>query len=144
MIATTLTSLFLVYSELYGLPIGLLQAICTVESNLDEDAINLNDGGWGNHSLGICQVGYKTAVSIGLSPDRRNCTSSSIARLSKCKLLDVETNINYAAKYLAGQLDRYKGDRNKAISAYNAGSYSTRNKAYVRKVLKQLNARHRD
>jgi soluble lytic murein transglycosylase-like protein len=118
---------------MHSLPKGLLQAICTVESNLDPDAINMNDGGYGNHSLGLCQVGYLTALKLGMKPDR-NCKSSSLGRLAKCELMKPEVNIMYASAYLSGQLTRYHDNVNKSISAYNAGSYSRSNQAYVRKV----------
>ena len=134
----TILTLFLQFTSQYDLPPGLLQAICTAESNLDIDAVHMNDGGWGNHSLGICQVGYHTAIKLGMERDKRNCQASSIRKLAKCVLMQPEINIMYAAKYIAGQLARYHGNVIKSISAYNAGSYTKRNWKYVQRVQRNL------
>lgn len=116
-----------------GIPKGLLVAVCSAESDLDPNSVNMNDGGYSNHSLGLCQVSYRTARELGL-PEDKNCTSSNVTKLKECSLLDIRTNIKYASMYLSKQLSRYKGNTTKAISAYNAGSFSTKNTKYVTRV----------
>lgn len=96
-----------------------MSSICFVESSHKVDAINPHDGG--STSLGVCQVKLQTAKLVGY-------------RGSEKDLLDPALNIYYSAKYLRKQLDRYKGDIPKAISAYNAGKYRESNQLYVKKV----------
>ena len=51
------------------------------------------------------------------------------------QLSSPDTNIEYAAKYLAYQLKRYNGNYEKAIVSYNRGSYSNEGKrSYSGKV----------
>lgn len=102
-----LTALFIAASLTYGIPQGLLEAICYVESNHNPMAVTHRDGG--SASLGICQVKYKTARFMGFKGQPNG-------------LLKPEVNIEYAAKYLSYQLKRYKGNYAKAITAYNKGS----------------------
>jgi len=52
-------------------------------------------------------------------------------------LIKPEVNIKYGVAYLRYQYDRYK-DVSKAISAYNAGSYTTANLAYVNSVWEKM------
>jgi soluble lytic murein transglycosylase-like protein len=59
----------------------------------------------------VCQVKLGTARLMGFKGKEQ-------------QLIDPKTNINYAAKYLAYQLKRYKGDYKKAIVSYNRGSYN--------------------
>lgn len=110
----------------------VLYSLCNVESNLNPAAVNKHDGGPGQHSLGLCQVKYTTARLMGMPADR-NCVNSH--KLRRCSLMQPEINATYAAAYLRYQLDRYRGNIRKAISAYNAGTYTRRNSKYVRKVL---------
>ena len=125
------TEIFQQASRQYDLPKYLLQAICIVETGLRPNLINVNDGGPGQHSFGICQVRYSTALELGFAPNPNCVTLSS----TSCRLLQVGVNINLAAKYLDKQMRRYSGDLEKAISAYNAGSATNRNPRYVAKVL---------
>lgn len=71
--------------------------------------------------MGVCQIKLQTARLVGYTGKEKD-------------LLDPGLNIYYAGKYLKKQLDRYKGDIPKAVSAYNAGTYRTSNEAYVDKV----------
>ncbi len=146
MLKTTLTALVIAYSShTFGLdlpsyiaevekqlqlPKNSLRAICTVESNLNPDAINVNDGSVGRHSFGICQVQAPTAELMGF---KFKCEEGSV-----CLLMHPSININIAGLYLQRQLTRYKGDLKKAISSYNAGSWTKKNIAYVNKVMKEM------
>src|SRR5690606_8940845 len=49
-------------------------------------------------------------------------------------LEDMERNIQYGVAYFLWQLERYQGDIEKAISAYNAGTATAANRAYVEGV----------
>lgn len=117
-----------------GVDPALLRAICFVESSFRTKAVNHDDGGADNHSIGLCQVSIETARVLG-SLSSREVTHCQALR-PNCPLFDPLINAALAARYLRYQLDRYSGDEAKAISAYNAGSAITGNRRYVRKVLK--------
>lgn len=106
----------------FDLPENLLKSVCYVESNHNINAINYNDGH--GHSMGVCQIKYKTAKWLGFKGTEN-------------QLMRPEVNIYYAAKYLRKNLDRYGGDVKKALIAYNRGNAKglTRTK-YSDKVLK--------
>jgi len=72
-------------------------------------------------TYGLMQLQERTARSHGLK--------GSVANL-----LNPETNIKVGTNYYATQVKRYR-DWTKAISAYNAGHATTRNKAYVNDVM---------
>ena len=55
-------------------------------------------------------------------------------------LLQPDINIKYGVKYLRWQIQRYKGDVEKGISAYNAGHYTEKNRGYVNSVLEKKKA----
>lgn len=124
--ATALALLFASVSHTYGLPPGLLSAVCWTESHHNAAAINPDDGT--GDSIGLCQVQYATARQMGY-------------RGSAKHLRDPKTNARYAGAYIRYQLDRYDGDILKAIAGYNAGSYivnrkgQTVNCQYVAQVL---------
>lgn len=103
-----------------GVDPKVLISICKVESDLNVTATNFNDGG--SHSHGLCQIKLSTARMVGFTGDVK-------------LLYQPEINAIYASKYLKYQLDRYSGDYLKAVSAYNAGTYTTKNKSYVKKVM---------
>jgi len=121
-----LTVLFVSASSTFTLPQGLLSSLCYVESRHRPSAYNKTDGS--SPSLGICQIKLETAKTLGYSGTAKG-------------LMKPATNVYYAAKYLKKQLVRYKHDIQKAIAAYNAGTYfpdakgQPKNKQYVRKVL---------
>lgn len=105
---------------LLGLPRGLLNAICTVESNLKPSAIRHNDGG--SDSIGLCQIKLSTARSVGYRGNAR-------------QLFIANRNMYYAGKYLAWQIKRYHGDYAKAVTAYNQGTcYSHGGSRYLAQV----------
>lgn len=130
-------------TQTYGLPPGLLSAVCYVESkHQPQYYINYNDGD--GHSLGECQVKLETAKMMGYRWKVAPGQSEEEAEMIAANRLrdNVKLNTKYAAKYLKYQLDRYKGDIPKAIAAYNAGTYRTNkkgltlNRKYVNKVMK--------
>lgn len=108
------------------LPPGLLQAICTTESNGVLDPPRVNDGG--SHSLGICQVKLGTARGVGFKGDEN-------------KLAKPQINIYQAGKILKYHLERCNTYRD-AIMAYNTGSCMKSNDAYYRKVLKNAGSKN--
>lgn len=97
-------------------------SICTVETGLT-NVVHKHDGN--SPSIGFCQVKLETAKRFDKTASFK-------------KLMDKEYNIVIAYKYYIHQFIRYK-DYKKAISAYNRGSFTTKNKAYVNKVLKTYN-----
>lgn len=113
-------------SQTFELPPGLLEAVCWVESRHMVGAINQHDNG--SPSLGVCQVKLETAKMLGFAGDKQ------------ALLQDPAVNAYYAAKYLRKQLDRYDGDAEQAVAAYNAGSCrfnaqgQIKNRRYVGKV----------
>jgi soluble lytic murein transglycosylase-like protein len=88
---------------------NLLKAVCEIESKHNLKVKKVWDGG--SYSYGICQVKLGTARFLGFKG-------------KEAELIEPKTNIDYAAKYLAYQLKRYKGDYKKAIVSYNRGSYN--------------------
>lgn len=84
----------------------------------------------GNHTLvtgkpptyGLMQLQERTARAHGLKGSVTN-------------LLNPETNIKVGTSYYAAQVNRYRGDWMKAMSAYNAGHATAKNKAYVKDVV---------
>lgn len=104
-----------------GIPQGLLQTICEVESNLNPHAVVERDGIGGRTSYGVCQVQLRTARHFSPS-------------ISATELLDPFTNARIAGLYLRSQYERY-GRWDRAIVAYNRGSSTTGLNSYSRKVM---------
>lgn len=122
----TLALLFTAASQMQGLPIGLLSALCYVESTHHVEAVNIYDGGSPSH--GICQVKLGTARMLGFKGTKEELQNPSI-------------NIIYASKYLKRQLRRYNNDIRKGVSSYNSGTYKFNkngaiNQDYIYKVFK--------
>jgi soluble lytic murein transglycosylase-like protein len=114
----------------FNIDVGILYAICKVESKCRPTAINHNDGtsaqkeaGVVIKSYGIFQIKMATAKALGF-------------RGSVTKLLRPEVNTWYAAKLLRQLYNKYK-ITTAALSAYNAGKPVSSNKNYVNKVLHQ-------
>lgn len=109
---------------------ALLLAICTHESGL-KNSIHPHDGG--SPTYGVCQVKYDTAKMIGFKG-------------KSYELMNPVTNVEWAAKYLAYQHERYGDNWCKVAAAYNAGSYNPseksigypKNHKYVKKVQAKL------
>jgi soluble lytic murein transglycosylase-like protein len=112
----------------YGIPLFLLTALCSVESDLKPGALNVNDGG--RTSYGLCQVQYRTAKRFGAT--------------SPSDLFVPSTNVELAARILQYNYERYK-EWPLAVAAYNRGSLkldaqgNPSNQEYVWKVKKRWN-----
>lgn len=103
-----------------------------------ESSGNFEAVGDGGKSVGLMQLNYGagTPQFLGFRGD-------------KTLLFDGYTNIWYGLKYLIYQLERNKFDLSKAILAYNAGSYRTKdgvpiNQNYLEKVLTFLGTSYGD
>lgn len=101
-----ITSLFFTLSLKYGLPLGLIDSLCYIESKHKVNAIHHDDGN--SDSIGICQIKYNTAKSLGYRGTIKN-------------LYNPENNIKYAALYLRKQINRYNSIQ-RGVVAYNRGN----------------------
>jgi soluble lytic murein transglycosylase-like protein len=109
--------------RLHNLPANLLKAVCFVESNHNLKLKAVMDGR--SHSWGLCQVKLAAAKQVGFKHSERLLAQHDI-------------NIRIAAKYLRYQLNRYRNDVKKGLTAYNRGSIvetTNLNNSYVRKVM---------
>jgi soluble lytic murein transglycosylase len=82
---------------------ALLASLVYNESRYNKEAISPRD------AYGLAQVQLPTAKDV------------SDENISKEDLFDPEINLELGAKYLSQLIDRYKGDKVKAIIAYNLG-----------------------
>jgi soluble lytic murein transglycosylase-like protein len=100
----TLSKLIHRYAGLYGVPESLVHRVVHRESRYDPKAYNKR-GFWG-----LMQIKYATAKSMGYqgTPDG---------------LLDAETNLKYAIKYLRGAWLVADNDPDDAIKLYARGYY---------------------
>lgn len=104
-------------------PKDLLLAICTIESNLKDDAYVFDDGGNNNHAYGICQVlGTTAAKYVGFDSKCNQDFRDMKKNHRTCKLFGPRVNALAAALYLRDQIKRYNGDLLMASAAYNSGS----------------------
>jgi hypothetical protein len=113
----------------HGVSPLLITAITRVESDFDPHDVS-NKG-----ARGLMQVMPETAARFGVSADR---------------LFDPAPNIGAGTAYLAWLLNRYRGDLDLALAAYNAGEGAVdgyggippyrETQNYVRKVRKELAA----
>ncbi len=117
-----LLALFTTISIQNGLPEGLLESLCWVESKHDVLAIHHDDGD--ADSLGICQIKLSTAKELGFKGTAK-------------QLMNPKMNIKYSAKYLKWQIQRY-GSTARGVIAYNRGnSRGLTTSRYQRKVFKK-------
>lgn len=128
-----LTGLFLTFSLATGLPPGLLDAVCYVESKHKVEAVRHKDGIKGSEhqpeALGVCQLHMDTVKLMA--------RVHKVKAPTKAELMKPEVNIYYAALYLKWQLDRkeHKGNFAKAVNAFNSGTtYGTGGSDYLAKV----------
>lgn len=87
-------------AQSYGVPVALLKAMGKTESNFNQSAVSSAG------AIGVMQLMPGTAASLGVDP------------------YDARQNIMGGAKYIAGNLEQFKGYSNGlelAIAAYNAG-----------------------
>lgn len=87
-------------SKRYGLPEKLVHAVIKIESNYDQYAVSRAG------AMGLMQLMPQTALEMGVKMP-----------------FDIEQNIEGGAKYLKLMLERYDGDLEKALAAYNAGPH---------------------
>lgn len=106
-----LSLLFASVTASYNLPPNLINAVCKVESDYHITVIHQDDGN--SASLGLCQIQPGTAAQMGFPGSTEY-------------LMGVGVNASVAAKYLRYQYNRY-GSWDKAVLAYNAGSYIVKN-----------------
>jgi len=116
----------------HGLSPLLIAAVTRVESDFDPDDLS-NKG-----ARGLMQVMPETGARFGVTPDR---------------LFDPAPNIAAGSAYLAWLLDRYRGDLDLALAAYNAGEGAVdryrgippyrETQTYVRRVRDELAAMRR-
>lgn len=86
-----------------GVPEALVRRVIVRESRYNPRAVNA-----GNY--GLMQIRLGTARAIGYRGDAQG-------------LLDPETNLTYAVKYLAGALRAADGNHNRAVAYYASGYY---------------------
>jgi soluble lytic murein transglycosylase-like protein len=128
MSSTILAFAFGFATQVFNLPIGLLPALCYVESGHHADSVHVLDGN--ANSIGVCQIKLQTARLVGFKGSEKDLKTPF-------------TNIYYSAAYLSHQLTRYRGDIRKGVAAYNAGRYRENdkglimNRKYVQKVFKE-------
>jgi len=99
-----LTKLIKRYSGLYGVPESLVHRVVHRESRYDPKAYHRN-GYWG-----LMQISYPTAKSMGYEGPAEG-------------LLDAETNLKYAIKYLRGAWLVADNSNDNAIRLYARGYY---------------------
>ncbi|GHA20532.1 hypothetical protein GCM10007989_14520 [Devosia pacifica] len=91
------------YSDHYEVPESLVRRVIVRESNYNPKARN------GAH-WGLMQIRHDTAVSMGYRGEASG-------------LLDAETNLRYAVKYLAGAYMVAQGNQDRAVRFYASGYY---------------------
>lgn len=91
------------YAALYDVPVALVRRVVKRESNFQPSAYN--HGHWG-----LMQIKHATARGMGY-------------RGSAQGLLDPETNLKYAVKYLRGALMVADGNHDRADRLYQTGYY---------------------
>jgi soluble lytic murein transglycosylase-like protein len=96
-----------------GLPETLVHRVVTRESGYNPRAHNAG-------ALGLMQIKYATARGVGYSG-------------SASGLLDAETNLTYAVKYLAGAYRAAGGNASRAVALYQSG-YHGRGVAVARRA----------
>lgn len=117
------------YCKEYGIEINYAFSIASKETNGKTDIIKLEGKGINNLVFGIYQLKYGTAIMMGFKGD-------------PAELLDTETNIKYALKYLQYCLIKHDDNLLLASAMYNAGSIKRdnmgriKNRSYISRVLK--------
>ena len=93
------------YSEEYGIDRYLIYAVIKGESNFNPKAISSKG------AIGLMQLMQDTADEIGED-----------IGIESVDLYDEDTNIRIGVKYIFDLIDKYEGNINLAIVAYNAGT----------------------
>jgi soluble lytic murein transglycosylase-like protein len=94
-----------------GIPAGLLQAVCKIESGLRPQAVNHKDGNDEQSSIGLCQVKLTTGKQY------------SKAVRSAQSLYDPSINAAAAGAYLKANFVRYRSWVG-AVITFNKGHWS--------------------
>ena len=94
------------YSEENNIEPYFLAAIIKTESNFNEKASS------GKGALGLMQITENTEIWISKRLGEEYKAGS---------VLDADTSIKYGSWYVRYLIDRYKGNQNLAVLAYNAG-----------------------
>lgn len=116
----SLSAIFITMTLHFNLPPELLSSLCYVESTHSPTAIHHDDKG--SDSIGLCQIKYKTAKSLGYAGTPE-------------QLLEPATNAYFSAMYLQKQIKRYHGNVTKGVIAYNKGNAKNLTSSkYQRKV----------
>jgi soluble lytic murein transglycosylase-like protein len=118
-------------AERHNLSPVLIAAVARVESDFDPMSLSHKN------ARGVMQVIPETGARFGVGPK---------------ELFDPERNIHAGTAYLSWLLDRYRGDVDLALAAYNAGEGAVdryrgippyrETRDYVRKVRKAYDALH--
>lgn len=119
-----LDSLIAAHAKLNGVPADLVHRVVIRESKYNPRAVG--SGG----AMGLMQIKTATARALGYGGNAAG-------------LLDAETNITYAVKYLAGAYRTANGDYARAISYYARGYYyAQKRNGSIREASNR--GRHRD
>ncbi|MBX3570485.1 MAG: lytic transglycosylase domain-containing protein [Rhizobiaceae bacterium] len=101
--ASSLDVLIDKYAALYEVPVALVRRVVKRESNFNPSAYNR--GHWG-----LMQIKHATARGMGYGGSAKG-------------LLDAETNLRYAVKYLRGAFLVADGNHDRADKLYQRGYY---------------------
>jgi soluble lytic murein transglycosylase-like protein len=101
--ANEVTAAITGYSAMYGVPESLVHRIVRRESKYNPRAYH--HGNWG-----LMQINYATAHTMGYRGPAKG-------------LLDVDANLKYGVKYLAGAYLVAGGNTNRTLSYYRSGYY---------------------
>lgn len=99
----SMESIFQDAAKLYDVPVRLLKAMAKAESNFNADAVSTAG------AQGVMQLMPATARALGVDDP-----------------FDARSNIMGGAKYIAEKLERYNGNIDLALAAYNAGEGNVR------------------
>ncbi len=91
------------YSNYYGVPEKLVRRVAKRESTMNPKATN-------GHYVGLMQISVPTARGMGYKGSRQG-------------LLDAETNLKYAVRYLRGAYVVANGNHDRADRLYQTGYY---------------------
>ena len=130
-------TLILKYSKIYGIPFSIIKGIIEKESGFNPNAIGDPCKSTKGKRAYKCPDGKFCSFGLGQA-NWCSGTAQNFWKVNNYKLLfDPETAIKGIANYLSYQYKRY-GDWKKAISAYNAGTYTKKNPGYVSEVWRNV------